>query len=136
MGVIREAAASDLPTIYDIASKGSLFNYGPLYQYLLKRKYIFVQEHNNAVIGYVIAFPLLLSTSFCLQVGILPEFQNMGYGKNLLSFIENHVKTMYGSKTLYAHTIKSKSLIYFANKLDYQIICSVFGLTVIKKLLL
>jgi ribosomal protein S18 acetylase RimI-like enzyme len=119
--MIRSAIETDVPAIQNIAQKQSLFDYGSLlYRKFAQHHLSFVIEIANQIVGYIIAFPLFAKTGFCLQVGVSSNHQNKGLGTRLVSFVENHMKTVYGTQRLFAHTLKKKSLDYFKNKLAYQ----------------
>lgn len=131
--MLRPAKESDISALQSIGNTVGLFNYGFLYRKFVRKNLVFVMELENQIAGYVIAFPLFLGQGFCLQVGVSPEHQGQGIGTALMSLIEKHMRESHQIHRLFAHTIKDRSLVYFAKKLNYQCWFSLFGLTVIYK---
>ena len=56
----------------------------------------FVAKENNNIVGFAYGYTLLRpdgKTMFYLHsIGMLPEYQNKGYGSKLLEFIKNYCK--------------------------------------------
>ena len=63
-----------------------------------KNAYGFVVKNNDKIVGFAYAYTLLRpdgKTMFYLHsIGMLPEYQNKGYGTKLLDYIKNYSKEL------------------------------------------
>lgn len=86
----------DLKLMKDVLEDdGMIFNTDYLNNFLNdKNAYGFIAKENNKVIGFAYAYTLLRPdgrTMFYLHsIGMLPNYQNNGYGSQLLSFIKEY----------------------------------------------
>ncbi|MDE5539870.1 MAG: GNAT family N-acetyltransferase [Bacilli bacterium] len=74
-----------------------------------KNSFGFIAKENNSIVGFAYAYTLLRpdgKTMFYLHsIGMLPEYQNKGYGSKLLKFIKEYSKKI-GSSEMFVITDK------------------------------
>lgn len=76
---------------------GMIFNTDYLNNFLNdKNTYGFIAKENNKVIGFAYAYTLLRPDGknmfYLHSIGMLPNYQNNGYGTQLLSFVKEYSK--------------------------------------------
>lgn len=100
---IRNATKSDGPAIYQIARNCPSLDLNSRYCYLLLcahfDKYCLIAEAGDKIIGFVSAYPHphQTDTLFIWQIGVEPDFHNLGVGSALLEHlvymaVENGIK--------------------------------------------
>ena len=86
----------DLKLMKDVLEDdGMIFNTDYLNNFLNdKNAYGFIAKENNKVIGFAYAYTLLRPDGknmfYLHSIGMLPNYQNNGYGSQLLSFIKEY----------------------------------------------
>lgn len=86
----------DLKLMKDVLEDdGMIFNTDYLNNFLNdKNAYGFIAKENNKIIGFAYAYTLLRPDGknmfYLHSVGMLPNYQNNGYGSQLLSFIKEY----------------------------------------------
>ena len=90
---IRNTVKSDGPAVYEIVRSCTSLDLNSRYCYLLLcsqfDKYCLIAEAGKKTIGFVSAYPHPhhTDTLFVWQIGVSPEFHNMGVGTGLLEHL-------------------------------------------------
>jgi L-2,4-diaminobutyric acid acetyltransferase len=90
---IKNAIKSDGPAVYEIARSCSSLDLNSRYCYLLLcthfNKFCLIAKAGKKTVGFVSAYPHphYADTLFIWQIGIAPDFHNLGIGTNLLKHL-------------------------------------------------